>query len=487
MSHRWRPFVVMEATENASGTEGKVRPRRQPGQTWRDHLVMLLEIAAEIEHGLMVQYLYAAYSLGGPEVDTPERRALTEDWRRGILRVATEEMGHFITVQNILHLLGAPLNLERDDYPYDMPYYPFPFMLEPLSRASLACYIHAEMPPDVLALLAKHEPLPRPLRDFVEADKAEIERLVHARIPGPLPPVATVYDEILELIADESRVPDSAFNEESYAEQANWDDWGRHHGPAPRLVDVSGSAIEVPRHQKQSNVLVLRAATRTQAIAALEAIAGQGEAPHLDPKDGLEPSHFERFLHIFQAFPKDWTPARDIPVNPSTRRDKSGAHAYIAEPASRNWAALFNLRYRMLLTYLAQSYRLARRERPGAPSRRAMAMHRVFGEMYQLKTLAGIVMRQPLTPRAHSGSGAKFAGPPFEMPYSLHLPESDADAWMVSRQLHEGAIEIGAGLLPEARGEGADYLRAMLELDRAAISWIEAMAPDPRPALGRRA
>ena len=38
---------------------------KRPDMTWKDHLVMLLHIGAEIEHSLMVQYLYAAYSLGG--------------------------------------------------------------------------------------------------------------------------------------------------------------------------------------------------------------------------------------------------------------------------------------------------------------------------------------------------------------------------------------------------------------------------------------
>jgi hypothetical protein len=37
-----------------------------PEFTWRDYAVFLLTIAAQIEHSLMVQYLYASYSLGGP-------------------------------------------------------------------------------------------------------------------------------------------------------------------------------------------------------------------------------------------------------------------------------------------------------------------------------------------------------------------------------------------------------------------------------------
>lgn len=36
--------------------------------TWRDYLVLLVRIGAEIEHALMVEYLYAAYSLGGQQV-----------------------------------------------------------------------------------------------------------------------------------------------------------------------------------------------------------------------------------------------------------------------------------------------------------------------------------------------------------------------------------------------------------------------------------
>src|SRR4051794_11969719 len=45
-----------------------------------DYVSYLLYINAEIEHGLMVQYLYAAYSLGGPQVP-PEFRAQVRSWQ----------------------------------------------------------------------------------------------------------------------------------------------------------------------------------------------------------------------------------------------------------------------------------------------------------------------------------------------------------------------------------------------------------------------
>lgn len=44
------------------------KPIKPDGITWRDYLLMLLQIDVGIEHALMVQYLYAAYSLGGEHV-----------------------------------------------------------------------------------------------------------------------------------------------------------------------------------------------------------------------------------------------------------------------------------------------------------------------------------------------------------------------------------------------------------------------------------
>ena len=103
-----------------------------PPMSPRDEAIFLLHTAAEIEHVLMVQYLYAAWSLprDGP--------AVVGRWRRDILQIAREEMAHFASVQNLLRLIGGPLNFDREDFPFRTDFYPFPFRLEPLGRASLA-------------------------------------------------------------------------------------------------------------------------------------------------------------------------------------------------------------------------------------------------------------------------------------------------------------------------------------------------------------
>src|SRR5215472_10141366 len=116
-----------------------------PEFSWHDYAIFLLSTAAEIEHSLMVQYLYAAYSLGGPQVPVDQQKEVLS-WQQSILGIAKEEMGHFLTVQNVLRLIGGELNLSREDFPWDVPFYPYDFALEPLTRSSLSKYIFAESP-----------------------------------------------------------------------------------------------------------------------------------------------------------------------------------------------------------------------------------------------------------------------------------------------------------------------------------------------------
>ena len=147
----------------AASVAAPAAPQLPPEFTWRDYTIFLLTIAAQIEHSLMVQYLYAAYSLGGPQTPS-DKRDTVAGWRQLILGIAKEEMGHLATVQNALKFLGAPLAIDRQDYPWDSQIAPYPFTLERVSRRSLARYIVAESP----------ETWPA---DVTDADRKEIEDL----------------------------------------------------------------------------------------------------------------------------------------------------------------------------------------------------------------------------------------------------------------------------------------------------------------------
>lgn len=103
----------------------------------------LLKEAAEIEHDLMVQYLYAAFSL------KPTYAALIGDGNpsaESILGVAIQEMQHLRAVNQLLVELHFAPVLSRHDFPEEVDMYPFPFRLEPLSRESLAKYVYCEAP-----------------------------------------------------------------------------------------------------------------------------------------------------------------------------------------------------------------------------------------------------------------------------------------------------------------------------------------------------
>ncbi|MEY2933671.1 MAG: hypothetical protein RL033_4420, partial [Pseudomonadota bacterium] len=75
----------------------------------REQLIHQLYEAAELEHCLMCTYLYAAFSLrsGVEEQLLPLEAEAVERWRRTILGVAIEEMGHLTAVWNITAALGG--------------------------------------------------------------------------------------------------------------------------------------------------------------------------------------------------------------------------------------------------------------------------------------------------------------------------------------------------------------------------------------------
>ena len=156
--------VVPEAGDADAPPMTVQLPDLRAWQSPSDKARILLESAAEIEHALMVQYLYAAYSLKSRRegTDPGQRTVLDEEpddpadfdhsWPLVIKEVAREEMGHLMTVQNLLLALGLPPNLEREDFPPRKDLYPFALHLEPLTQRSLAKYVVAEAPSDATGI-----------------------------------------------------------------------------------------------------------------------------------------------------------------------------------------------------------------------------------------------------------------------------------------------------------------------------------------------
>src|SRR6476620_2762519 len=69
--------------------------------THREALIYTLGKAAELEHLIMLQYLFAAFSLkqDASEGLAPERQAAVDRWRKTLLSIGAQEMLHLALVQ----------------------------------------------------------------------------------------------------------------------------------------------------------------------------------------------------------------------------------------------------------------------------------------------------------------------------------------------------------------------------------------------------
>jgi hypothetical protein len=412
----------------------------------REYGVFLLSMAAEIEHSLMVQYLYSAWSLGGPQVPEAERGRV-ETWRRIMLGIAKEEMGHLLTVQNLLRLIGGPVHLDREDFPWISGFYPYAFSLEPASRASIAKYVIAESPekwPDSVS----------------KAEKETIEKLATVDAKMQIGRVGVLYEKLIAMFSDPQALKDADFRSETYPQQASFDDWGRGYSAGAR-----GAAADT-----RPDVLALRAANRAQAVYALKQVAEQGEATELLVAD-QEDSHFMRFIEVWRGLDNGsgWSPSLPLPINPTLPGLAAGA-AVITNAESAAWGAMFNLRYRMLLTWLGHALNLGPSETAGAaPGRRGLALNRVFNEMYSLKIIAGILSRRPL-----GTDPSEPAGPPFQTPYTLNFPADEPDFWRLHLDLILASLE-NAAVLPASGEDGLAFLAGLKAADLEAKRDIEAI------------
>jgi len=116
----------------------------------REALIYMLCEAAELEHGLMCQYLFAAYSLkrGQAEGLTGEELEVVLRWRRVLSRVATQEMLHLALVQNLLSAIGAAPHLGRPSLPTPAHHYPagVNLTLVPFGEPALRHFMFLERP-----------------------------------------------------------------------------------------------------------------------------------------------------------------------------------------------------------------------------------------------------------------------------------------------------------------------------------------------------
>jgi hypothetical protein len=372
-------------------------PIPEPGVGVRDFAVHLLKIAAEVEHALMVQYLYAAVSLNPAEDTSPENYPVK------LMRIAIQEMGHLATVQNLLLLTGGPqaVHLQRDSLRTSSGLDPIPFVLEPVSLPALAKFVAAEMPSHIPAVrlqqvaellkIAKTSSGVEPHRvgaiytmlRLLYLPQAEAEAWLNLSVAAGLPADFHLADSDLTGAADMEAL------------EARIDEWD---------ANLPDFILDTPR-------------TCANAAETIALVAEQGEG-----WSESQDSHFAEFLEFVDAFESGaLNPLlRPIAQSPTLTEGLGGEQGVvITDPYTMAWGEVFSLQYTLLVLSIQHSL-VTRRASDGSPGlREGLADLALRGMRRIIQPVSSILTTLPL----HSGD-PQAAGPPYDLD-PIHLAPGD--------------------------------------------------------------
>jgi CDGSH-type Zn-finger protein/uncharacterized Fe-S cluster protein YjdI len=389
-------------------------PQPSPPSPSREALIHQLYEAAELEHNLMCTYLYAAFSLKqgiGEGLSAAEADA-TARWRRAILQVAIEEMGHLTAVWNITAALGGSPRFGRMNFPLDPGALPASVVvrLAPFSEAVLQHFIFLERPKD------SSEP-----DGAGFAPEFTFTRGVAAPRLTPMPIDYETVGAFYEKLAENLR----AFVARVGEKEAFCGD---------RNLQISRKEIDF-----QGCDPVICSIT---ALKAFDAIVTQGEGASEANPD----SHYCRFLHIReelaalkQANPA-FEPAYPAAVNPVLRKPvRQGHRVWIEDEEAAKTVDLANTAYMLMLRFISHSY-LVPRPHPA----KALCIDTALGLMRAMSPLAERAARLPAGPtNPDCNAGMSFTA----LRDSAPLPPGvSADKFFVERlrELAAGAAALAA-------------------------------------------
>jgi CDGSH-type Zn-finger protein/uncharacterized Fe-S cluster protein YjdI len=339
-----------------------------PAPISREALIHQLYEAAELEHNLMCTYLYAAFSLksGAQEGLSAGEADAVARWRRAILTVAIEEMGHLTAVWNITAALGGSPRFGRMNFPLDPGALPANVVvrLAPFSEAVLQHFIYLERPKE------SAEP-------DGEGFKPEFSFTRGIATPR-ITPMPIDYDTVGAFYENLSRNL-SAFVARVGEKAAFCGD---------RNLQISRSEIDF-----QGCDPVICSIT---ALRAFDAIVSQGEGAQAEQAD----SHYCRFLAIreelaaLRAANPSFEPAFPAAVNPVLRRPvRQGARVWLENEEAAATVDVANSAYMLMLRLISHSYLI-----PRPHAAKALCVDLGLGLMRAVAPLAERAARLPAGP-----------------------------------------------------------------------------------------
>lgn len=353
----------------------------------REHLWYLLAEAAQVEHLIMCQYLYASFSLKTEPEDglTQEQAAAAARWQELLTGIAVEEMLHLALVFNVMSSIGAAPIVSRPNFPRGSDDLPggVQFRLLPFGTDALTHFLYLERPEGMERVDAAGFVPAVPPRDPIETG----EVAPRAQEFGT---VGHLYRGIEQgLAAFSARIGERALfvgppRAQATPELFRW----------PQLIAVQDLA---------------------SATAAINEIIEQGEGARGDWRH----AHYGRFLGIWEEYTKlteadpAFKPAYPV-VAAFTRQpyDLAEPQPLLTDPLTRAVAEVFNLGYETLLQVLNRFFT----HTDETDEQLQVLTGAAFGLMATVLGPLGRALTRMPAGQDHPG---RTAGPTFEMYYQF--------------------------------------------------------------------
>jgi hypothetical protein len=293
----------------------------------REHLWWLLAEAAQLEHMIMCQYLFAEFSLkqGTSDGLTAEQAEAVTRWRKTVRGIAVEEMLHLALVSNLMTAIGAAPVFGRPNFPQRSGYFPSGVQLDllPFGEQALRHFLFLERPEGMERQDAQGFVPVVPPREPVQADEALPRGQEFATIGHLYRGIAEGLRGLVGRLGERAVFVGSP-RAQATPELLRW----------PQLIAVTDLA---------------------SALAAVEEIIEQGEGARGDWRT----AHYGRYLTMWQEYhdlrerDPSFEPAR--PVLPAYTRQPFGIETpqpIITDPLTHQVAELAVMAYELVLQLL---------------------------------------------------------------------------------------------------------------------------------------
>jgi CDGSH-type Zn-finger protein/truncated hemoglobin YjbI len=433
---------------------GKAEPEAPFVIEHREALIYMLCEAAELEHGIMCQYLFAAFSMkqSTGEGLTDDELAKVTSWRKRILHVATQEMLHLALVQNLLSAIGAAPHMTRPNLPHPAGHYPAGVQLAllPFGEDALRHFMFLERPEGM------------DLEDTLGQD-------AHARAI----PHMTEYDIVptgqdFATVGHLYRSIEEGFRHLTAKYGERW----VFVGP-PR-------AQATERHFGWRELVPVTGLDSAQR--AIDEILEQGEGP----RGHWQNAHFGQFVEILDEFQQTtaanpgFDPVRPVlaanvrPCRPPERMP------LITDPLTAQVTDLFNVGYEIMLQIFERFF--AHTEETDAELK-TLADTTVSLMFSVIEPLADLITTLPAGP----DYPGRTAAPSFELFYeSDYLMPHRAAAWaLLAERLDQAAAlatEIGSGPGEQIAGRLAPVTGALTQLAAGLAAYLPEDSPQGQRA-----